>query len=233
MYDMESIYEPIKRKINSWLSYEQNKPKIPYKGNEKLHDDYRSKNDLDCILNDGNLHADTIISLWLPLRMVLVRINGYDKLNELENINNRFLFLKKLILDNNTLEKYLPVDDERVVLLSKLFEIGQKKENTMILPRRDMQSKGEKCYDYMPYFLYECFQGGMFSEPFENDIEKLREWVNEQKLSMFFKEEKIQKENIIDLSGSGDIKNNIPPSKMELNMLKNYIDILEKRSSEI
>ena len=51
--------ETIKTHIQYW---------IDYKGDG---DEYRRTHDLDCILTDGNLFADTLFSLWLPLRYVL------------------------------------------------------------------------------------------------------------------------------------------------------------------
>lgn len=85
----EIIYKPITQKIQSWIDYNRNKPKGNYAAHKQEHDEYRKNNDLDCILTDGNLYADTIFSLWLPLRFVLVRINDYKVLNQYGDINNK------------------------------------------------------------------------------------------------------------------------------------------------
>ena len=52
-------YESIIKKINYWKSY------------DGTGDEYRKTHDLDCIQTKGNLAADTIFSLWLPLRYTL------------------------------------------------------------------------------------------------------------------------------------------------------------------
>ena len=52
-------YEPIINQLSYWINY---------KGSG---DEYRKNNDRDCILTEGNLYADTIFSLWLPLRYTL------------------------------------------------------------------------------------------------------------------------------------------------------------------
>lgn len=88
-----NIYEPIIKKIQAWIDYDKNKPKSNYKTNKQKHDEFRMKNDLDCIQANGDLKADTIFSLWIPLRLVLVRINGYGKLNQYGNINDKISFL--------------------------------------------------------------------------------------------------------------------------------------------
>lgn len=45
----------------------------------------RAKNDLDCLYLNGNLYADTIFSVWTPLKMVLEVLNPNRKMN-----NNRY-----------------------------------------------------------------------------------------------------------------------------------------------
>ncbi|SES92519.1 hypothetical protein SAMN02910413_1278 [Pseudobutyrivibrio sp. C4] len=229
---MNDIYEPIKTKIAFWCDYDKNAPKSKYEDDPQEHDKYRSEHDLDCILNDGNLFADTIFSLWLPLRTILVRINSYTKLNRVGNINNKISFLNKLMEVDN-LNQYLPRDDKRAILLSELFEIGQTKANTMILPNRKLQEKGdEPVYDYMPHFLAECFQKGRFSYAFKDD-EAFKRWINDQKLTMFFKDEIIDINHIKDLSGSKNVRCNIPPEGKETLMLENYIQILKERERQI
>lgn len=226
---MESveILKPIEKKIEQWIYYESNKPTIPYKGNEELHDNYRKENDLDCQLTNGNLKADTIFSLWLPLRFTLREMYGYslyipDKGRE---SNKYFGFLENLRLNSSN---YFPIDNPLVKKLSKLFELGMKRENVMILPDRTINcERGSKpYYDYMPHFLYDCFQGGNFGKYFSNNDE-LKKWIETQHLKMFFENGLIRKFKVKDLSGSGSVKNNIP-EKVEA-MLDNYIDVLEVR----
>lgn len=233
---MESnIYSPIKNKIKHWLEYEKNAPIITYWQDKKGHDKYRANNDLDCKLNDNKLSADTIFSLWIPLRLTILRLNddNYSKIESITHVklkkkNKEFL---ESLLKEGILEKLLPIDNNTTKLLSDLFKYGQKKENTMILPERYINSRrGKKpYYDYMPYFLYECFEGGAFSEAFENNNEKAINWIKNQKLEGFFDGE-IRKENIRDLTKKGNVKDNLPDNIDDLNfMLKSYVDILKNR----
>ena len=214
----------ISRKINSWLCYEKARPKTAYSADPSAHDEFRRNNDLDCVLTNGDLCADTIFSLWIPLRFALVRLNGYGKLNRYGNINDKASFLSA-ISDDIILRFLLPEDDDTVILLERLFELGQERCNVMILRDRGMQSRGfAPYYDYMPHFLNDCFVGA-FSRYFRGN-DDLRRWIDEQRLKMFFGGE-VARENILDLSGSGDIKNGVPEDLGF--MLKNYIYILEER----
>lgn len=90
----------IKTKINEWIWYEENQVKEKYYINPKINDQFRQQYDLDCILTNGNLLADTIFSLWLPLRFALVRINGYKKLNKYGRVEKKASFLKQIVKDN-------------------------------------------------------------------------------------------------------------------------------------
>ena len=214
----------ISRKINSWLCYEKARPKTAYSADPSAHDEFRRNNNLDCVLTNGDLCADTIFSLWIPLRFALVRLNGYGKLNRYGNINDKASFLSA-ISDDIILRFLLPEDDDTVILLERLFELGQERCNVMILRDRGMQSRGfAPYYDYMPHFLNDCFVGA-FSRYFRGN-DDLRRWIDEQRLKMFFGGE-VARENILDLSGSGDIKNGVPEDLGF--MLKNYISILEER----
>lgn len=223
------VYRPIIQKISSWIEYEENKPKTKYNEDAEKHDKFRSEHDLDCVLRNGNLHADTMFSLWIPLRFALVKVSGYDKIKEITGLNleQSVPFWKALICNGN-LKKLLPIKNETTRLLSELFYYGQKIENTMILPERWLQSRGGRpYYDYMPYFLYECFKGGNFHKAFGSD-EEVCKWIREENLECFF-DGTVCKENIIDLAGTGNVKKGIPD---DLNyMLRSYISILQKRAN--
>ena len=224
----QEIYKPIKEKIYSWIWYEENKLKSRYADDRMKHDEFRSKYDLDCVLTNGNLNADTIFSLWLPLRLTLVDINGYTTLNKNGLGSNRYVFLKNISIKNN-LEYMLPSNYPTVIQLSKLFKLGQSRANVMILPENQRwlnSARGkEPFYDYIPYFLHECFSGGKFSVAFNSD-EELKKWIQKESLEMLF-DGIVAKNNIRDLSGSGDIRCGIP-NDIEV-LLKSYINILENR----
>lgn len=228
----QNIYWPIYKKINDWIEYEKNAPTSDYKDEPEVHDQYRATHDLDCMLRGGNLFADTIFSLWIPLRFAMVNLNTYNKIESVTKVKlgkgKNIVFLKQLCIDRN-LEKLLPPESETTRLLSILYCYGQRFENTMLLPERWLNKKKGYYYDYMPHFLSECFSPGECSEAFENN-ESFVAWIDREKLGCFFDGE-ITKESIIDLAGTGDVKDNKPK---DLNaMLRNYISILQKRKSEL
>ncbi len=229
---MCEIYEPIKRMIDAWIWYSENVPKSNYDDAPEDHDNFRKEHDLDCILTGGNLFADTIFSLWLPLRFTIVNINSYQKIERICGckVDKNVPFLSA-VADN--IDELLPKDNELVINLSKLFDLGQTRANVMILPdRRLNKSRWEKTFDYMPNFLYKCFKGkeGEFSSFFHNDDTKLINWIEREHLTFFFENEEIKKDNLLDLAGTNDKTNNVPPNINALNeMLISYIQILEKR----
>lgn len=218
---------PIREKISTWIAYERERPKCEYKGNQKMHDDFRATHDLDCILTNGNLNADTIISLTFPLRQTLNSIWGENIDIPPKNDNARYwIFMEDLY--NNT-EYYLPPDNYLVGKLSVLFEMGMGRENVMLLPQRWLQRRGGKLYyDYMPYFLIECFEGGYFHEAFGND-KSVVEWIKKEHLEMFFENKVINKRSIKDLHGTQNVRKNLPLADIN-HMLDNYIGILKERA---
>lgn len=222
-----SLYDPIYKKIESWIAYEKAKPKSSYNSNRKEHDEFRKNNDLDCILRGGNLNADTIFSLWIPLRFSIVNLNTYKDIERItgRKVDKNIYFLESLI-SNGNLEKLLPKEKNTTVLLSKLFSLGQKIENTMIFPDRKLQERGSApYYDYMPYFLFECFKGGYFCDYFRLN-EELIDWIKREHLECFF-DGAICQENIIDLANTGNLKNGVP-TNIDV-ILTNYVQILKDR----
>ena len=223
---------PIRRKIESWIWYEENMPKSNYWGNQPEHDAFRRKYDLDCVLTNGNLYADTLFSLWRPFRFTLVRMHGYDVLKKYGNINQKINFVRA-IMEGDNLEKLLPNKEPIVKKLSYLFELGQGRENVFILPDRSLNTERAQApfWDYMPAFLAESFAGGAFSKYWSGE-EQYKKWLIEQDLIVFF-EGVLVSENIKDLSGSGDVRNGLPPDGIEAmeRMIDNYIEILELRKT--
>lgn len=134
----EEILIPIETKIAQWIEYEKNKPECSYKENSVLWDNYRKKNDLDCQLMDNQLNADTIFSLWLPLRFTLVNLNEYSDLKYLGKLEKTVCFLNNL---KDNLSRHLPIDKPVVKKLSKLFEIGMTRANVMIMPEIGVNGK--------------------------------------------------------------------------------------------
>lgn len=225
-----NIYKPIKEKLNEWITYAENEPKVDYHECPEVHDEYRKTHDRDCALTGGNLYADTIFSLWLPLRNTIVCLNDESAIEAVGDIYNKIAFCRALMKDDN-LERLLPKNQRIVEKLSQLFELGMQGCNVMILPERWLNSaRGKRpYYDYMPVFLLEAFPGGVFSTAWK-DRDDFVDWVQREQLEMFFEGE-MSPENIRDLAGTGDIcvsRSEEGVVGME-RLLDNYISILNAR----
>jgi hypothetical protein len=244
----QNIYEPIIKELAYWSDYKKRQ-----QGDETVcsDDEFRAANDRDCVLTGGNLNADTIFSLWLPLRHTIVRINGYEAISEIGNINDKKSFVCAL-LEGDNLETLLPKELSIVRTLSELFIYGMERENVMLLPKRffyhggnrkslNCTRGGKPYWDYVPRFLYEMFEGGDFSEAVGNDDEACRTWIKEQNMTMFFQDGILDRAHIIDMAGSGNVMVSLAPKgssyeeglMLQENMLRNYIDILKIRKNEI
>ncbi len=226
----DNIYKPIINKIEEWIWYDDHKPAGEYYDNVEAHEEYRRWHDRDCVLTGGCLEADTMFSLWLPLRHTIVRINDMEVIRQVGNIYSKYDFLRELIKGNN-LQKLLPASMPITAKLSTLFALGMGRENVLILPDRQLNSlRGREPYwDYVPAFLRESFPGGEFASYWDSPQEHL-EWIRREHFQVFFDGD-ITPENIRDLSGSGDVKCSLAPEGIEgmERMLDNYICILRER----
>lgn len=196
-------------------------------------DEYRRLHDLDCIQTGGNLNADTIISLWLPLRYTM---NQFQKPKwelwkefEYQMLKPCYLGLKDHppFLDSmiENIDQFLEMDAELTQKLITLFELGQRPCNVMLLPKRCWNTlRGGKPYwDYFPHFLFDLFA-------YSADEDPLRSWLDNQCLHPFFAKEIFAQDNILDLAETGSpCKHN--PREINLNkLLDSYIAILLRRS---
>jgi hypothetical protein len=257
-FEINKIYEPIIKELEYWEDYHKRDAErnvnMSMQGYKTVcsDDEFRAANDRDCILTGGNLNADTIFSLWLPLRHTIVRINGYEKISEIGDINDKKSFVCALLEDDN-LEKLLPKELSIVRTLSELFTYGMERENVMLLPKRVFHRRdgvavflnrargGKPYWDYIPHFLYELFEGGDFADAVGNDDEACRTWIREQNMTMFFKDGILDREHIKDLAGSGSVKASLAPTgssyeeslALQEKKLRNYIDILKIRKTEV
>ena len=237
----ENTLNPIMKKIREWKEYNKNSPKCPYSGNEIIHDIYRALNDSDCQLTKGNLMADTIFSLWIPLKMSLqcsetypYRLQGnkfypYKHDNYISKSGNLINFLTDI---EENLEIYLP--ENKWGRLYEFAALSLTRANIMILHDRKMQSRGKLFLDQMPKTLYECFKDGVFYECFQKKDSLVTNWIKEEKLEYFFDGE-IKRENIKPL-----IKNFKADEVYWLKekedideMLKNFINVLKLRGKEL
>lgn len=137
--EKNDIYKPIREKIEGWLRYDEHAPKSDYRKHRKEHDEYRRRHDRDCVLTDGNLNADTLFSLWLPLRHTIARIHDGETIRAVGKIHSKYDFLRELVKGDN-LERMLPAELSIVSKLSILFEFGLGRENVFILLERWLNS---------------------------------------------------------------------------------------------
>lgn len=228
--NQEKLYEPIRKKIEEWIRYDDHKPAGEYNDNKEEHDEYRRWHDRDCVLAGGDLRADTMFSLWLPLRNTIVRINDAEIIQAVGDIYSKYDFLRDLMKGDN-LEKLLPEDMPITAKLSALFELGMGRENVFMLPDRQLNPlRGGKPYwDYIPAFLLASFPGGEFAHYWSSPKERL-EWIEREHFQVFFDGD-IVPENIKDLSGAGDVRVSLAPEGIQPmeQMLDNYISILQER----
>lgn len=209
----------IKKHLEYWVN-----------NNDGSGDEYRRKHDLDCILTQGNLNSDTIISLWLPLRYTL-DLSDSTEWQEWRNrvlkgeidprlkINQEFIDALK-----NELDIFIPDHDLRFKL-DRLFEIGRTRANVMILPYRSWNTRrgGPPYWDYLPHFLYD-----RLNESDEASLQYLQDWIKKEDLTVFFNGA-IDKEYLKDLAGTGDVRKHNPQEINTELLIENYIEILNKR----
>lgn len=203
---------------------------------EKLRSEYekwRKMYDLDVIWLEGDLNADTIFSLWMPLKMSLQCLNpNYFKTKGFRGYPAKTPYNYKMLQKN--IENLLPRDDFLVKELYNFAELAATRANVMRLPDRGMQNRG-KYFDQMPKTLFECFDGGEFSVYFNKNNDKVLKWIKEEKLKMFFEGDVISKKCIKPLIS------NLHPYQFKwleekneiIEMLKQYSEILTNRSELI
>lgn len=127
------------------------------------------------------------------------------------------------------IEEYLPAGNRATASLEQLFRLGQTRANVMILPDRKMNVlRGKRPYcDYVPHFLLGLLKGdfGVYSE------EAVVQWVEREKLQVFFDSEIVEKGRVLDLLGTGDPKRHT--TKDIVKALPSYLntccEILERR----
>ena len=196
-------------------------------------DEYRRTHDLDCVLTGGDLNADTIFSLWLPLRYSLNYFDTpawkhwkdveYTELRPSLNLKAHSAILNDMIEHTND---FLPPESELAQKLSTLFELGQERCNVMLLPQGKRSWNSRRGFgpywDYFPHFLFDLFEYAVCEDA-------LQVWLRDERLGPFFAGENISKRNILDIAGTGNVCRHRPKEiKLEL-LLDNYITILRRR----
>ncbi|MCR4839237.1 MAG: hypothetical protein K5897_09960 [Eubacterium sp.] len=102
-------------------------------------DEWRRKNDLDCLYFGGDLRADTLMSAWTPIKWVADCLNRkydmkfYKRAKDREDPDH---YLKLLADDRDA---YLP-EHELTKLLDRFLELAEERCNYILLPDRDMNN---------------------------------------------------------------------------------------------
>lgn len=219
-------YEAIKKRITLWYEYNGS------------GDEYRKTHDLDCILTGGNLNADTIFSLWLPLRYLMEYISAdkwieWKKVEkakyEIENKKGKYYTIKydkSFLIDlRDNIELFIPENKLSGIPIDELFELGLGRENVMIIPYRLWQKRGEApYYEYMPHFLFD-----LLNTNDENFSKVMIDWMQREHLEMFFEDEAVDINKIKDLGGTTSIFKHSPSEINVEILINNYVDILKKR----
>lgn len=156
----------------------------------RRYDDWRRKNDLDCLYFDGDLRADNLMSTWTPIKWVAECLNRKKDMKfykKAEDHDDPDYYLKLLAFDRDA---YLPRKHELVKLLDRFLELAELRCNYILLPDRDMNTARYKCvvngrmveiYDEVPVMLYHIFDKEWFGKYFE-PTNKLSDWETDHPL---------------------------------------------------
>ncbi len=205
-------------------------------------DEWRRKNDLDCLYFDGDLCADTLMSAWTIIKWVAEYLNmEYGiKFSKCEKD------LKLLAEDRDA---YLPAKDDLVKLLDRFLELAERRCNYILLSDRCMNNdryefrrsaKYIKFFDQVPATLWHVFCKETLGQYFlgdngEVDERKVEEWIRREKLQMGFANRVISQENVIPLTSTARLyfgKRLKTRSDLE-EALRYMICFLEQREKEI
>ncbi len=173
-------------------------------------DEWRAKNDLDCLYFEGDMRADTLMSAWTPIKWVADCLNkdkGISFYKTSRCSNDPYHDLRLLAEDSN---EYLPPEPELVKLLNGFLELAEQRCNYILLPDRKMNCaryniciNGERTslFDEVPATLAHLFDknslGRFFlGEDGEVDKKVVREWVLRQHLEMGFDSGRIGREHV-------------------------------------
>lgn len=242
----ENFYNVFINYINYWNNYNSN-------GNKEIDKFWFANGHSICKKYAG---ADTIFSLWTPIKWVILSLNSKDYTKE--------QFVKEALKADNIysfLEKVLPRNNELVISLQEFAMIASYEENVMSVPiiKKNIKDKklnincyrGSCYYDQMPVMLY-CLLNGVnggnnsFSQYFEdntnNTLEKTKEnilnWMQDNKLEIFFNNNQIKVNDVkrfynlrIDLGIACNKKEKVIDKDQLKIMLDKYIELIKEREN--
>ena len=202
-----------------WMKGRETEPDyVRYEDSEsfrKDYDEWRKKNDLDCLYFGGNLRADTLMSAWTPIRWVANCLNnGMKFCKTAKDDPNHYL---RLLAEDR--DAYLPPKHELVRLLDRFLELAELRCNYILLPDRAMNRARYTCkvkgigrvtlYDEVPPMLYHIFDKDWFGKFFEQSdsepcVESVQtvdavKWIKRERLEPGFRDGIIDQDHVIPL----------------------------------
>lgn len=207
-------------------------------------DEWRAKNDLDCLYFDGDLRADTLMSAWTPIKWVADCVNSENgtKFYKRNGSSNPDYYLR-LLADET--DKYLPQEHKLVKLLNRFLILAELRCNFILLPDRKMNCARYKIeingretglYDEVPATLSHIYDRNSLGRYFLGESGDVNEvfvtrWIKREHLEMGFEDGMIDKSHVRSL-----IPGLVPYEAKWLNdedeiysALEYMIDFLEKR----
>ncbi len=210
-------------------------------------DEWRAKNDLDCLYFNGDMCADTLMSAWTPVKWVADCLNrdsdiAFYKTSRLSK--DPYHDLRLLAEDKDT---YLPPEEGLVKRLDRFLELAEQRCNFILLPERAMNTaryriniRGEKVWlcDEVPATLSHLFDkdslGRFFPDKVGNVDEKsVADWIKREHLEMGFEDGLIDRRHVRPLiPGLEPYKAKWLNDEAEIySALKYMVDFLERRQA--
>jgi len=219
------------------------------KASEGEGDEWRAKNDLDCLYFGGDLRADTLMSAWTPIKWVadfVNRENGMRFYKTARDHEDPGHYLKLL---NENPDVYLPRKLPIVQLLYRFLELAELRCNYICLPDRDMNTARYRTtingrdtwlYDEVPVTLSHIFNPASLGRFFPGrdgqvDRGQVTGWVISEHLEMGFQDGVIDVSHVIPYSDSlpADQPRWFNYERELTNMLKYNINFLMARQTEL
>ena len=196
-----------------WMKGRETKPAWEYTEEGKARfNEWRQKNDLDCLYFNGDLRADTLMSAWTPISWVVNCLNREYGIKFFKYATNGdpYHYLKLLADDRDA---YLPPKHELVQLLDRFLELAELRCNYILLPDRDMNRARYNCevkgigrvslYDEVPPMLYHLFDEEWFGKYFGRTDNSMSldpvKWVKREQLEVGFRDGIIDQDHVIPL----------------------------------
>lgn len=163
----------------------------PEGSSKEIKNEFRREHDCDAFYykkigfdDNESLFADSMISFWMPYQS---RLNTKANAIEFQKPRNKtevYKIKKFNELINCQRQDINIINDNQI--LKKFFKLVYTKGNFMLLPNRQMQYRGDWSFicDEIDWTLYHCHKNGSYFKYFDNDEEKVNEWIKREKLEL-------------------------------------------------